>query len=290
MLVCPVCTREMVRFRRDWLFRCDQCALLGSSLQPHISESSVEDEAIDEVGRAVALDGVRLENNEIILDEISKFFDRRGLSVLDVGCGHGQFLLQAIERGHEVTGIEPDADVAEAAGARTGATILAGFFPSVMEEDQAFDFVIFNDVLEHLPDPDGVLKAAGLHLRKGGLLVVNSPDSRGTFYRIAALFDALGIRGPYLRMWQFGFPSPHLWYFKDSHIGRLGARHGFGVVRKHTLFPISKNALWERISHVRTQSNLLNAIVFAGVWLAFPVLKRLPRDSFVVYLRKNDDD
>jgi SAM-dependent methyltransferase len=97
--------------------------------------------------------------------------------VLEVGCGEGHLgaLLQA--RGHRVVGLELVPEVAERARTRLSEVLtadveVAGFpFPP-----QAFDAILFPDVLEHLVDPWRVLREAAVVLRDDGVVVASIPN------------------------------------------------------------------------------------------------------------------
>ncbi|MFG6087472.1 class I SAM-dependent methyltransferase [Stenotrophomonas indicatrix] len=86
-------------------------------------------------------------------------------TLLDVGCAHGWFL-QASSAHFQGTGIEPDARVADAAAARD-VDVRKGFFPDVLGSGERFDVIVFNDVLEHIPDVGAALRACHQHLLPG---------------------------------------------------------------------------------------------------------------------------
>ncbi|WP_196504611.1 class I SAM-dependent methyltransferase [Aestuariivirga litoralis] len=236
-----------------------------------------------------ALDSLRATNNQRILDHLGLLFRGKRLEILDVGCGHGQFLAEAGIKGHSVIGIEPDQDVAEMTRRRMDVKVLSGYFPEGIAPKSTFDVILFNDVFEHLPDPNFMLNACRLHLKTGGIVVINSPDRRGIFYFIATILDKLGISGPFYRMWQVGLPSPHLWYYNPRNIELLSSKHGFQVVSAHPLLPIARKNLWERIRFAKDQSLLLSVLVFVSVWPIISLLRLLPKDSFVAYIGRTED-
>src|SRR6266540_2346307 len=86
--------------------------------------------------------------------------ERRGLDVLDVGCGYAttsQFL-----KNDRVTGIESSAEAVNVARTRIARVVQRDLqdFDGVAGElgETKFDAIIFADVLEHLAWPIGVLK------------------------------------------------------------------------------------------------------------------------------------
>ncbi len=99
----------------------------------------------------------------------------RGASVLDYGCGTGEFLKALLTEGLNPTGVEFDADAAQAAASRQGVPV----FPVAEYEKHVrhgqFDALHFGDVLEHLPAPAEVLRSMLPCLRPGGLLFAEGP-------------------------------------------------------------------------------------------------------------------
>ena len=213
MTSCPACGAELATGLRPWHLACRSCSYEGSSLQPHILDQQAGGD-LDEHLRGDALRTLRDRNFNAIAQWVRRLVpaprgDTAGRpKLLDVGCAHGWFL-DRMRGDFEVTGIEPDPNVALEA-ARTGIVVHSGFFPDVLAADDTHDVIVFNDVLEHIPDVDATLAACRRHLRPGGVLVVNAPDRRGFLYRLSQLTDKVGLGGWFDRLWQVGFPSPHV--------------------------------------------------------------------------------
>lgn len=283
---CEVCNGRIYRLRHDWLFRCATCACLSSTLEPNIKAEALTT-SIDEDARKLGLDPIRQQNNARILDGLSRLGVKGG-TLLDVGCGHGQMLEDAIGRGFHAIGIEPDGNVVERARGRTGAEVRQGFFPGQTKLGETFDVIVFNDVLEHIPGARGVIEASAHLLAPDGILVLNCPSQRGIFYRIANLLDRMGIHEPFGRLWQKDLPSPHVWYFSPDHLQKLGQLANLRTLLVETLLPIARLGLRERIFHVSGQSLIFNYLTYAMVWVAYPALNLCPRDIGVVFLGKRE--
>jgi 2-polyprenyl-3-methyl-5-hydroxy-6-metoxy-1,4-benzoquinol methylase len=98
--------------------------------------------------------------------------------MLDVGCGLGGFGLSVKERSPlEVTGIEMDPDAASVASSRYD-RVITGRFPEDLPDGVSYDCIVFNDILEHLVDPWGALRAASERLAPGGTVVASIPNMR----------------------------------------------------------------------------------------------------------------
>lgn len=266
----------MHRWRHDWCFVCPACGFLASNLSPHVSDGRLA-EVIDEEQRESALVSLRKKNFERILDRIDSMTDRAGRSLLEVGCAHGWFLDAAAKRGYDVHGIEPDAPIGALASSK-GHDVAIGFFPDAATLSTRYDVIVFNDVFEHLPDPRAALAACRQRLEPGGLLVLNLPNSGGAFFRVALLLDRLALSGPFERMWQKGFPSPHLSYFHPDAMTRLTAREGFAEIYRGELDALDRRGVWRRIRLDRRSSLPAAIVTWLGIVAASPVLGLFPSD------------
>ncbi len=101
----------------------------------------------------------------------------RGLggSVLEIGCGQGDFLLAARAAGFsEVVGVEPNGPVAKFARAR-GFEVRSELFDPKAFGDRRFDVIATFQVLEHVVDPVEFVRSAATLLKPGGRLVLETP-------------------------------------------------------------------------------------------------------------------
>ena len=90
--------------------------------------------------------------------------------------------------------------------------------------------------------------------------------------------DRFGIAGPHERLWQKGFPSPHLSYFHPALLTRLVEPQGFTNIHSGHLASIDFRGLWQRLRYDRSAGVASSAIVWTGVVLASPLLRLLPGD------------
>ncbi len=95
--------------------------------------------------------------------------------VLEVGCGAGGNLAMLKGFG-EVSAIEPDAPSRDYAAGRGLADVRAGLLPDGLPDFGApFDLVCAFDVVEHVDDDAGALRAMAGQLKPGGKLVITVP-------------------------------------------------------------------------------------------------------------------
>jgi 2-polyprenyl-3-methyl-5-hydroxy-6-metoxy-1,4-benzoquinol methylase len=111
--------------------------------------------------------------------EMLKYITKPSCKVLEVGCGTGAFGAQLRELlGAEVWGVEPSSESVETATSRLNKFYHSIYIDTLPLPEHYFDYVIFNDVLEHMAEPDIAIQLARIHLNAGGLLVASIPNVR----------------------------------------------------------------------------------------------------------------
>lgn len=143
--------------------------------------------------------------------------------LLDVGCGTGQFLAFARERGlQDLHGLELAGAAAAAARERSGAAVREGELLGTDLPRDAFAGVTLWDVIEHLPDPRGALRRVRELLRPGGVVALGTPSREGVSLRL------LGRRARVVT------PPEHLLYATPRGLAAALAAEGFELVRLET--------------------------------------------------------
>ena len=110
----------------------------------------------------------------ILLDKIRELLGGRagGARILDVGCGGGLFF-DALEPFGHVEGIESDPIAVDQSGrwrSRIHLGELDDFTPST-----PFDLILALDVIEHVRDPDALLRQAAKLLAQDGHILITTP-------------------------------------------------------------------------------------------------------------------
>lgn len=273
---CPACDEVLAHRLRSWLLWCPRCGLWRSLLNRE--DRLQESRALDERRRASALAGLRRFNYERMLALLAAERPLGGLRLLDVGCAHGWFLQAARESGIRAVGVEPDRAIA-AAAIEGGERVWVGYFPAAVPPGERFDVVTFNDVLEHIVDLDVALRGARRLLGSGGSLLVSAPDNRGAVFRVAVGLGRLGSTALLDRLWQRGYPSPHVSYFSPGSLSRLAARHGFVLRRSTPLHGLAWSGLWDRL-HMDRRPSPATLIAYVAMLVFTPISRVLPSDQF----------
>lgn len=280
---CVVCGAVLQNGVSEWHKVCSECGYEAGILEPIINNSNAH-QRIDESKREYGLGTLRQENFLKILKVLTELGHKRGERLLDVGAAHGWFLELAQER-FKVLGIEPDSVVLLGIE-KKGLPVRHGFFPQSLDAGEKFDIIIFNDVIEHIPDIVNAVRSCAEHLSEGGCLVLNLPSSNGMFYRASKVLIAIGIKRYFRRMWQFGFPSPHLHYLNENNLPCLVEKFGFEKVYSGRLPSVSKRGLLDRIRHVDKGSKLGALLLYVGILAMLPILHLMPSDVMLQVFRK----
>jgi 2-polyprenyl-3-methyl-5-hydroxy-6-metoxy-1,4-benzoquinol methylase len=134
--------------------------------------------------------------------------------VLDVGCGSGEWLATMRELGWAVDGLDFDANAVRIAR-QTGLNVRCGALEEQGYADGAFDAVTLNHVVEHLPDPIATLRECARVLKKGGNLVLATPNIASLSHKI------------YKNDWRGLEPPRHLHIFSPAAMRKALELAGF---------------------------------------------------------------
>jgi SAM-dependent methyltransferase len=108
---------------------------------------------------------------------------RPDATMLDFGCGSGAFLSKMRNLGWNVTGVDFSSHAVETTKS-LGIEAYQGGFEHSAIAGRKFDVITMRQVLEHLHDPLGALKAARSLLNADGILSVSVPNLKSFAYRV----------------------------------------------------------------------------------------------------------
>jgi len=126
---------------------------------------------------------VTLENNSYYHNdrgELLKFIPLKTKSILDIGCGAGNFAYKAKKlTGAYTTGIEINKTSAKEAVKKID-KVYVGNIEKIIKKlpNNKYDVIFFNDVLEHLIYPNIVLNVIKTKLKKTGIIICSLPNIR----------------------------------------------------------------------------------------------------------------
>jgi len=141
-----------------------------------------------------------------------------GRELLEIGVGSGSFLAYAQARGYSPLGCDLSAAICQRVERDTGITMHCGILESLPDE-QFFDVVVMNHILEHVSDPVALLKTVLARLKPGGVLHLAVPNVGAWEARL----PGWGSYEPY-----------HLLYFTPQTLRVAVEKAGFTVQRLTT--------------------------------------------------------
>jgi ubiquinone/menaquinone biosynthesis C-methylase UbiE len=103
----------------------------------------------------------------------------RGAKIMDCGCGAGEYVAALLEMGADAHGVEYNQDkVAQFRRAHPAfaARVAQGNIEQLDAPSEAFDAVLLNEVLEHVPDEKAALREIRRILKPTGVLILFSPN------------------------------------------------------------------------------------------------------------------
>lgn len=190
-------------------------------------------------------------------------------SLLDVGSGRGDLLAAArLEGLSDTVGLEISDAMIEHARRQHAITVLPMTLEEYVSEDpRLFDAVVLNAVIEHVYDPDSLLRHVAAVLRPGGLLYIDTPRDPNLLTWVGnGLNHLLG------RRWVYNlsptWPPYHLFGFTPRSMSALLHKHQFRVesIRVHN-DPIifSRGGIVDRVrSMIGTQILRLGNLTSTG--------------------------
>ncbi|CAH8282839.1 methyltransferase family protein [Mariniflexile fucanivorans] len=202
---------------------------------------------------------------------INKFSSEQK-TLLDVGCGTGDFLQTAQQNNWMVSGIEPNQEARSIANKKT--------YNSVFDTEQllkfepkSFDAITLWHVLEHLPNLEEHIQILNKLLKPNGVLIIAVPNYKSydaTFYKeYWAAFDV----------------PRHLWHFNRTSISKLVSKISMKVVK---IKPMYFDAFYVSLLSEKYKNGKMN--ILKGFWVGLlSNLKSLSTKevSSLIYVIKN---
>lgn len=193
-------------------------------------------------------------------------------SLLDVGCGTGDFLEVAKKNNWIVFGIEPNNRARDIANQKTGNVVFDA--DKLLQFNTAsFDVITLWHVLEHLPNLEEQILVLKNLLKPNGVLVIAVPNYKS--------YDAIH----YEEFWAAYDVPRHLWHFNKQSISKLFKDVSMEVVKMKPMF---FDAFYVSLLSEKYKFGRMN--LFNGFWIGLlSNLKSLKtkEPSSLIYIIKN---
>ncbi len=203
--------------------------------------------------------------------------DARGL---DIGCSNGQYINSMNALGWHFEGVEFNAKAVDLCR-KAGIKVVHGELKSAGFEENSFDIITARHLIEHIPDPDALVKEISRILKPGGYLLIITPNTRA-----------------FCRKW-FGlnwFPDEiprHLILFNLKSLNMLVSKYNLSAVRTKTFstpraFLHSFDYLVGNKNQPSNKSKLRRFL--AKFLVAGATILNRGEELFVIYEKKNIPD
>lgn len=225
---CIICSSEMstmFKYRTFNYLRCPQCQHVVTL--PYPTQAQIEQHyrsGFKEGNYRTAREYADVYQSAMIrlAGVVEKYLARRGkfikgLSVLDIGCFTGEFLLAMQRQGADVYGVELQDEAVRIADKQLpGKIIQADILNDNFKLPQSqFDLITLLGIIEHVTDPIGLVEKASNFLKPGGILVIQTPDSSSFVARIMR------------RFWPCYTPIEHIHLFSRRSLAMLLESFGY---------------------------------------------------------------
>jgi ubiquinone/menaquinone biosynthesis C-methylase UbiE len=224
---------------------------------------------------------------KLLLLPIRKFVRTADLKktnkILDVGCGSGQFLYEMKRLGIiDCYGVEPYGFDEKGAKKHNlnikKCDLLSAKYPS-----NFFDIITLNHVLEHMSNPDKILKEIKRILKVGGKLIIEVPNANSLNYAV------------YGKRW-YNLDTPrHLYSYSDKNLHIYLESLGFDITsikyKGNTLNLGSLDSIFTEMGFklfIKARKKIMHAVAFINVFLFDKILSILNwGDSMEIVVVKN---
>lgn len=123
------------------------------------------------------------DDSMVLLTKLVEQYMPKRPSVLDAGCGHGNFVVDELkEKLGRVVGV--DATAEDAANNTSIDELVVANLERLPFENNSFDLAVSLWVLEHIQNPQAVFKEIARVLQPGGLFAFVTPNSRNFLIRL----------------------------------------------------------------------------------------------------------
>ena len=214
-----------------------------------------------------------------ILQEIKQLGDFK--TVLDFGCGGGRFLVNAMDKGYDLTGVDYGHELIknlENAYPKARFQEIENFY----SQSDTFDVIFVSNVFEHLTNPVEIVNKLAHRLNPNGILVVDGPVENN--FTLAGLFRKV-LFGFRKKMGKVVSHSPtHIFYSNAKNQRQFFEQSGLKTISYRLV-----EGSWPFPSLWKTAHGLKSKCFFVIAKISIFFGKMIPHNGNVFYYigRKN---
>lgn len=231
------CQDHSISREKFSIIRCTKCELLITSPRPTTDELHKYYESpayTSHVGAAKtffdrvyqAARGFTLRWKRSLIEQYAP--KGQSKSLLDIGCGTGEFLKTAKHNGWHITGMEPSQPARLQAHHSVSGNIRSSL-NEIVNDGQQFAIITLWHVLEHIPDLDKTMQTLKALLVRDGTIFIAVPNHSS--------FDGKHYKDSWA-----GYDVPrHLWHFNKKSMTFLLQKHN---LKLHRIIPMRLDAFY----------------------------------------------
>ena len=225
-------SRKLPEYMHSRMVKCADCGLVYGT--PAVSIKTMQDAYATAAFDSSQESGFAADTySKLIESQIRSLSERE--AALDIGTGDGAFLQRLLRlKFRNVVGVEPSAAPIAAASSEIRPLIRHGIFRAEDFEPGRFDLITCFQVLEHVPDPVGLVRDCRSLLKRGGMFVAAVHN----IYAVSA--RVLGDKSPI-------FDIEHLQLFSAKTVVDLLHRSGFDRSIAHSIWNRYPLSYWLRL-------------------------------------------
>lgn len=260
------------------LKKCSACELLVTSPRPNDEELGRYYQSSDYISHTSKANSL---TNKLYLvarrftlrskTKLAKSLQPSKNSILDFGCGTGDFLQACLCDGWTVTGVEPGDQPREIARRKN-----ISVFENIDQIKGEFTLITLWHVLEHVPYLNETIIKLKKHLNPNGTLLIAIPNHQS--------LDAQKYKG----YWA-GYDVPrHLWHFSKNNVEQLFAKHNLKVKQ---VLPLSLDSYYvSLLSETYKKKGLMRFVnaLFSGL-LSNLSARNTKEYSSLIYIVQNEN-
>jgi len=203
--------------------------------------------------------------------------DSETKSILDIGCGTGDFLEVCKKTGWDIKGIEPNDKARNLALKKLkDKDFLVNNINCLLESNhRSYDVITMWHVLEHIPDLEEQIVYLKKLLKKNGTLIIAVPNYKS--------HDA----EHYGKYWAAYDVPRHLWHFSRKSLSLIFTEFGFKIVKT---LPMIFDAYYVSLLSEKYRSGKSNPVrAFIRGFISNAKAKRTKEYSSLIYILKTDE-
>tara|TARA_R100000664_G_C2757828_1_gene146268 strand:- start:3668 stop:4543 length:876 start_codon:yes stop_codon:yes gene_type:complete len=221
------------------IVKCKSCGLISLDDTNHIHDTFYENSNMLE-GKAFLGTGYKAwaKINETDNNRRLAAFEKDIINkdILDFGCGTGDFLKKARKYASSVSAVEVDEGLKENLESIENLTLYTSL--EEIEKDKKYDVIFLFHVLEHIKDPEKLLRSLARRLTKDGKIIIEVPNADDA---LLTLYDCESYKN-------FYYWKCHLFYYTAKTLQDVCLKSDLSIdyVKQVQRYPISNHLAWIR--------------------------------------------